>query len=84
MYQFNDIEEAKNADKIILLNKGRIIAMAAPDQILRDTATLDELKLDSPFALKLSRTLNEKGIHVAETLNVEELERQLCQLHAKV
>ncbi len=80
----HDIEEAKNADKIILLNKGRIIAMAAPDQILRDTATLDELKLDSPFALKLSRTLNEKGIHVAETLNVEELERQLCQLHAKV
>lgn len=80
----HDIEEAKNADKIILLNKGKIIAMAGPDEILSDTETLDELKLDSPFALKLSRSLNKKGIHVAETLNVEELERQLCQLHAKV
>lgn len=80
----HDIEEAKNADKIILLNKGKIIAMAGPDEILSDTETLDELKLDSPFALKLSLSLNKKGIHVAETLNVEELERQLCQLHAKV
>ena len=80
----HDIEEAKNADKIIMLNNGEIVATGTPDQLLRQTELLEQLKLDVPFALKLSKLLKAQGIKIEETLSIEELEKQLCQLHAKV
>lgn len=80
----HDIEEAKKADKIIMLNNGEIVATGRPEELLRQTELLQQLKLDIPFALKLSRELKAKGIIVDETLNIEELEKQLCQLRAKV
>lgn len=80
----HDIEEAKKADKIIMLNNGKIVATGKPDELLRQTELLQQLKLDIPFALKLSRELKARGIVVEETLNIEELEKQLCQLRAKV
>lgn len=80
----HDIEEAKKADKIIMLNNGEIVATGKPDELLRQSELLQQLKLDVPFALKLSRELKARGIVVEETLNIEELEKQLCQLRAKV
>lgn len=80
----HDIEEAKNADKIILLNEGQIIMVGTPKEILSQVDILEKLKLDIPFSLKLSRKLKEKGIQIDETLNIEELEKQLCQLNAKI
>lgn len=80
----HDIEEAKNADKIILLNEGQIIMVGRPKEILSQVDILEKLKLDVPFSLKLSRKLKEKGIQINETLNIEELEKQLCQLNAKI
>ena len=80
----HDIEEAKNTDKIILLNEGQIIMVGTPKEILSQVDILEKLKLDIPFSLKLSRKLKEKGIQIDETLNIEELEKQLCQLNAKI
>lgn len=80
----HDIEEAKNADKIILLNEGQIIDTGTPEQILTKSDVLNKLKLDIPFAWKVSQKLNEKGIKIKETLNIEELEKQLCQLNVKI
>lgn len=80
----HDIEEAKNADRILLLNKGEIVGDDQPETILMNEKLLQDLHLDTPFALKVSRKLKEKGIQINETLNVEELEKQLCQLHAKI
>lgn len=80
----HDIEEAKNADRILLLNKGEIVGDDQPETILMNEKLLQDLHLDTPFALKISRKLEEQGIQINETLNVEELEKQLCQLHAKI
>lgn len=80
----HDIEEAKNADRIILLNKGEIVDCNEPSQILSNEKLLNELQLDIPFALKVARQLIEKGYQINETLSIEELEKQLCQLHAKI
>ena len=80
----HDIEEAKNADRILLLNKGEIVGDDQPETILMNEKLLQDLHLDTPFALKVSRQLKEQGIQINETLNVEELEKQLCQLHAKI
>ena len=79
----HDIEEAKNADRILLLNKGEIVGDDQPETLLMNEKLLQDLHLDTPFALKVSRKLKAQGIQINETLNVEELEKQLCQLHAK-
>lgn len=80
----HDIEEAKNADRILLLNKGEIVGDNQPETLLMNEKLLLDLHLDTPFALKVSRKLKAQGIQINETLNVEELEKQLCQLHAKI
>lgn len=80
----HDIEEAKNADRILLLNKGEIVSDDQPETLLMNEKLLLDLHLDTPFALKVSRKLKAQGIQINETLNVEELEKQLCQLHAKI
>lgn len=80
----HDIEEAKNADRILLLNKGEIVGDDQPETLLMNEKLLLDLHLDIPFALKVSRKLKAQGIQINETLNVEELEKQLCQLHAKI
>lgn len=80
----HDIEEAKNADRILLLNKGEIVGDDQPETILMNEKLLQDLHLDTPFALKISCKLEEQGIQINETLNVEELEKQLCQLYAKI
>ena len=80
----HDIEEAKNADRILLLNKGEIVDDDQPETLLMNEKLLLDLHLDTPFALKVSRKLKAQGIQINETLNVEELEKQLCQLHAKI
>ena len=80
----HDIEEAKNADRILLLNKGEIVGDDQPETLLMNEKLLLDLHLDTPFALKVSRKLKAQGIQINETLNVEELEKQLCQLYAKI
>ena len=80
----HDIEEAKNADRVILLNKGEIIDCDKPQKIFTNEKLLKELKLDIPFSLKIARKLQKKGYQIKDTLDVEELEKQLCQLRAKV
>ena len=80
----HDIEEAKNADRILLLNKGEIVGDDQPETLLMNEKLLQDLHLDTPFALKVSRKLKAQGIQINETLNVEELEKQLCQLYAKI
>ena len=80
----HDIEEAKNADRVILLNKGETVDCDKPQKILTNEKLLKELKLDIPFSLKIARKLQKKGYQIKDTLDVEELEKQLCQLHAKV
>ena len=53
-------------------------------EILLQEENLIDLKLDIPFSLKIARKLQKKGYQIKDTLDVEELEKQLCQLRAKV
>ncbi len=80
----HDIEEAVYADDIILLNNGRVIKQGRPDELLTNEDLLFELKLEEPFAYKLSKKLAEKGIGIGITLKKEELINELCQLNSKM
>lgn len=79
----HDIEEAKNADKVILLNEGKIVASGKPEAILTQEELLLSLELDIPFALKISKGLNQLGIKVNSYLHKKELVEEICQLNLK-
>ncbi|MBS5115886.1 MAG: energy-coupling factor transporter ATPase [Erysipelotrichaceae bacterium] len=79
----HDIEEAVNADYIILLNKGEIVKTGKPEEILMDEKLLASLELDVPFAYKVSKALEAKGIKVGMNLKEKELVEKLCQLNLK-
>lgn len=79
----HDIEEAKHADKVILLNDGKIIDSGKPEVILANEKQLVELELDIPFALKVSQELKNKGVNVTRQMHIEKLVDELCQLHSK-
>jgi len=75
----HDIEEAAKADQVILLGQGKVVASGTPDEILSRTDLLARLKLDQPFAWKVSHALKKRGHNVEETISQENLVQQLCQ-----
>lgn len=77
----HDIEEAKNADQVIMLSKGKIVANGKPSEILSDEQTLIKCELDIPFALKVAKGLDKLNIKTSQSLKEEVLIQELCQLH---
>ncbi|WP_342276285.1 energy-coupling factor transporter ATPase [Spiroplasma endosymbiont of Nebria brevicollis] len=79
----HDMDEIINADKVIVMNKGKLVRYGTPAEILKEWEFLQSIHLDIPFVLKVSLGLKNKGINIAETLNEEELISKLCQLNSK-
>ncbi len=79
----HDIEEASKADRIILLNKGRIEAIGSPKEILSDANKLEELGLEALFSFQLSKQLQNIGIDVSLYIDEKELVEELWQLRLK-
>lgn len=79
----HDIEEAKNADQVIMLNKGKIVANGKPSAILSDEQTLIKCELDIPFALKVAKGLDKLNIKTSQSLKEKVLIQELCQLHSQ-
>lgn len=79
----HDMDEIINADKIIVMNKGKLVRYGTPAEILKEWEFLQSIHLDIPFVLKISLGLKNKGININETLSEEELISSLCQLNSK-
>ena len=77
----HDIEEAVNADHVVVLNNGKVVKDETPDKILTDEALMYSLELDVPFAYKVSKKLAESGINVGLNLKEKELIEKLCLLN---
>lgn len=60
------MEEAVNADKIIVVDKGRIVASGTPREIFSQKEMLTGAKLDVPDIVKLSDMLRQKGIPLSD------------------
>lgn len=78
----HDIEEAK-MQIVLLLDNGKVIAIGKPQEILSDEKSLLKYELDIPFALKVANSLRKLNIETSRTLDMEELVKELCQLHSK-
>nr|WP_263315000.1 energy-coupling factor transporter ATPase [Mammaliicoccus sp. Marseille-Q6498] len=53
----HDLEEAVDADEIIVMNKGQLYKQDVPQEIFKDGAYLTEIGLDLPFSMKMNRLL---------------------------
>lgn len=75
-------EEAVAADRIVLMEKGRIAASGTPREVLADQKLLSGLGLAPPFPVKMYYDLLSAGIQLERCpLTTEELVEELCRLN---
>lgn len=68
------MDEAARADRVVVMDKGRIILDGAPKKVFSNAKTLREAGLDVPQATELSIALSEAGIDIPEdALSMDEL-----------
>ncbi len=74
------MEEAAQADRIIVMERGRVALEGTPDEVLLQADALDHLNLDVPFAARLSLDARRAGVNVAPTVNADELAQRVLAL----
>lgn len=68
----HDLDEAAQADRVVLMEQGQIQQIGTPKEIFKLGSKLVEKGLDVPFAEKLIEALRERGINVPEEYFDEE------------
>ena len=68
----HDLDEATQADRVVLMEQGQIQQIGTPKEIFKLGTKLVEKGLDVPFAEKLIEALRERGINVPEEYLDEE------------
>lgn len=78
----HNMEEAVLADKIFVMNKGKIEMSGSPREIFSQVDKLRTLRLDVPPATIIAHMLREKGVNIPEDiLTREELVEALTKLN---
>ncbi len=74
------MEEAAQADRIVVMDNGHVRMTGTPEEIFRRAGDLRKLSLDVPPAVDLAMKLRERGIDVPEDILTEEdMVKYLCQ-----
>lgn len=76
----HDIEEVTKSDYVIVMDQGQVVLEGTPEVVLAHQQQLIDLKLDIPFASKFVNALNEAGVAMKNSIDTEEVVKQLCQL----
>jgi energy-coupling factor transport system ATP-binding protein len=70
----HDLEEAAKADRIIVMNKGKVYREGTPEEVFSMDEELIQLGLDIPFSIKMSKELRQVGMDLSKKyLSEEEL-----------
>lgn len=67
------MEEAALADRVIVLDEGKVARVGTPEEVLVDVDALSALNLEVPFAAKLSQALRRAGVPVIAAVTEEAL-----------
>ena len=75
------MEEAAMADRLIVMDDGRIALEGDPRSVFMQTDRVLELGLDIPEMMKLAHMLREKGVSLPDgIMSVNEMAVELCRL----
>lgn len=75
------MEEAVNADRIIVMDEGEIILNGTPREVFSQVKELKRIGLDVPQMTELAYELNLSGLGIAvDVLTIEEMVNEICRL----
>ncbi len=75
------MEEAVEADRVIVMEKGKLALEGAPREVFSNVTRLKEIGLDVPYMTELAHILKEDGLDIRDNiLTVDEMVGELCQL----
>ena len=72
IYITHFMEEAAVADKIFLMDKGKILKVGTPQQIFSDVNEIKRLGLDVPVAVELAERLRRRGFKLPKNILTDE------------
>ena len=75
----HELEDASVADRVIVLNAGKVVLDGTPFEVFSHVEELKGMRLDIPFVQKLKQSLSIRGISLAEINSDEDLLNALCQ-----
>lgn len=75
------MDEAAKADRVIVMDDGKIILEGIPRDVFSKVETMKNIGLDVPQVTELCYELQKEGINITtKILNVDEMVNALCQL----
>ena len=75
------MEEAVDADRILLMDSGKLVMDGSPREVFQNVERLKEYRMDVPLIPELAHKLQKKGFPIEKTiLKKEELEEELFKL----
>ena len=75
------MEEAVNADRIIVMDHGKVVLEGTPRQVFTEVELLKQYGLDVPQMTELAYRLRKDGLDIpADILTTEEMVNALCRL----
>ena len=79
------MEEVIEADRVIVMDDGKVVMQGTPREVFSQVDRLKELRLDVPQATLVAYELQKKGFPLRNgILSNEELVEELCQLKSKM
>ena len=75
------MEEAVQADRVVVVDKGKKLLEGSPKEVFKNVDLLKEIGLDVPYMTELASLLREEGLDLDDDiLTVDEMVDKLCQL----
>lgn len=75
------MEEAVDADRVVVMEKGRKVLEGTPRKVFKEIERLKKIGLDVPCMTEISYMLNKEGLNIKEDiLTVDEMVNELCLL----
>ena len=79
------MEEVTQADRVIVLNDGKIALSGTPEEIFAEKEKLNELGLELPVSARIKEKLAENGVIISgNALDERALAEELCKLASKI
>ena len=77
----HNMEEAVEADRIVVMDSGRVVMEGKPKEIFKNVPIMKKIGLDVPQVTELAYELKQNGVNIeTDILTINEMVNALCQL----